>query len=121
MFSFKTTTDTIYYVRQNKPDYAAPCQTAKYIARIMNTKIETCPTVDERPTYHGERERTTAHDETEIDSKRECVGGVGRKETVVATTIAVYSIDEQAYRGVVGGSPSCHERLYYGVVHGTSQ
>ena len=99
----------------------APQQSHKDVTRIVDTQIQTCPAVGERPDDEGCREQTTADEPAEEDGDTERVGRVGREETVVAPTIAIDDIYQQTYLRIVRRSPSCHCGLDDQIVHRTSQ
>ena len=46
---------------------------------------------------------------------------MSRKETVLAATVAIDHIDQDAYLRVVGGPPAGYERLDEGVVDGAGK
>ena len=99
----------------------APSQSHEDVTWEVDTQIHTCPAVGERPDDKGEGEHTTADEPAEIDGDAECVGRVGREETVVAPTIAIDDIYQQTYLRIVRRSPSCHCGLDDQIVHRTSQ
>ena len=59
----------------------------------MHGQVKPCIAIDERPCDHHEGEHAISHQETEEHGDAECVGGVGRKETVVKSTLVVDHMD----------------------------
>lgn len=90
---------------------SSPQKSYDDVAWVVNTKIETGPTVDERPDNHCNGDQPTAEEKCKENGEAERVGCMGREESEASSAIAIDDVDEYAYLRVAGWSPTSKERL----------
>ena len=56
---------------------ATPEEADEDVARIVDSKIEARPAIQQRPQHHGHRQQTAAHKQGDEDGNAERVGGMG--------------------------------------------
>jgi hypothetical protein len=82
----------------------------------VNTKVKTCPTIDERPRDKEECQQPGADKDTEEHRYTERIASMSREEPETAATVVINNIDNRTYLRVMRGTPTTDQWFDYRIV-----